>query len=125
MNSKKQGDIGVGKAIAWFVAKGYTVSIPLTDSQDYDLIVDLAGTLSKVQVKTGTSVNKAGVGMLNLSVKGGNRSGSGSIKFTSDQVWDYLFGYHLVTEQVIFIPKSEIKAETGINLGEKYASWIS
>lgn len=29
---------------------GYTVSVPITDSQDYDLIVD-NGALLKVQVK--------------------------------------------------------------------------
>ena len=38
INSKRQGNIGIGAAIAWFTVHGYTVSIPLTDSQDYDLI---------------------------------------------------------------------------------------
>ena len=39
-NSKKQGDWGLGRAIAYFTLKEYTVSVPLTESQDYDLIVD-------------------------------------------------------------------------------------
>ena len=30
----------MGIAIGYFVAQGYTVSVPLTDSQDYDLIID-------------------------------------------------------------------------------------
>ena len=39
-NSKAQGDIGLSQAIAYFAKEGYTVCIPLTDSQDYDLIVE-------------------------------------------------------------------------------------
>lgn len=39
-NPKKQGDAGLGVAIGWFTTHGYTMSVPLTDSQDYDLIVD-------------------------------------------------------------------------------------
>ncbi len=48
-NSKKQGDIGLGAAIAYFTFKGFTVSIPLTDSQDYDLVVDDGHKLSRIQ----------------------------------------------------------------------------
>lgn len=40
INSKKQGDIGMCYAMAYFSKIGYTVSVPITDSQDYDLIVD-------------------------------------------------------------------------------------
>jgi hypothetical protein len=57
-NSKKQGDVGMGVAIGYFAARGITVCIPLTDSQDYDLVIDLDDVLKKVQVKTTTS--KAG-----------------------------------------------------------------
>jgi len=73
-NSKKQGDIGLGNAIAFFTSKGYTVSLPLTDSQDYDLIVDVNGTLNRVQVKTTSYKNRHGTFIVNLSTKGGNRS---------------------------------------------------
>lgn len=47
INSKKQGDIGMCYAMAYFSKIGYTVSVPITDSQDYDLIVD-NGALLKV-----------------------------------------------------------------------------
>lgn len=47
-----QGNVGLGSAIAHYTSKGYTVSIPLNDSQDYDLIVDSGNCLKKVQVKT-------------------------------------------------------------------------
>lgn len=43
VNSKKQGDVGLGTDISFFTQRGWTVSIPLTDSQDYDLVVDEGG----------------------------------------------------------------------------------
>lgn len=72
-NSKKQGDIGLGVAIGYFTSLGYVVNIPLTDSQDYDLIVDCGDRLDRVQVKT-TSYKKLNKFKVSLSVKGGNRS---------------------------------------------------
>lgn len=35
-------------AIAYYSKLGWTISIPLTDTQDYDLIVDTGSTLLKV-----------------------------------------------------------------------------
>jgi len=78
-NTKKQGDVGLGQAIAWFVSNNYTVSVPLTDSQDYDLLVDKDGKIQRVQVKT-TSYKRNDNYSVQLSVKGGNRSGAGRIK---------------------------------------------
>ena len=51
-NKKRQGDVGLGFAIAWFMSNGYIVSVPLGELPYYDLIVDLDGALYKVQVKT-------------------------------------------------------------------------
>ena len=39
-NTKEQGNIGLGVAIQYFTQNLYTVSLPLNDSQDYDLIVE-------------------------------------------------------------------------------------
>ncbi len=49
-SNKEKGNTGLGIAIA-YCANGYTVSIPLNDTQDYDLIVDKNNILKKVQVK--------------------------------------------------------------------------
>ena len=51
-NSQSQGNVGMGQAIAYYNAKGYTVSIPLNDCQEYDLVVEYPDGLKKVQVKT-------------------------------------------------------------------------
>lgn len=56
INSKKQGDIGMCYAMAYYAKLGWTVSIPVTDSQDYDLVVDNGTRLFKVQVKTTKSI---------------------------------------------------------------------
>ena len=66
-NSKKQGDVGLGMSIGWFASQGYTVSLPLTDSQDYDLVVEIEGVLRKVQVKT-SKYKRDGYFNFNLSV---------------------------------------------------------
>lgn len=123
-NSKKQGDFGLAKAIAWFAEQGYTVSLPLTDSQDYDLVVDMDGVLSRVQVKTGTQVSKNGLGIIALAVSGGNRSMM-TTKLPKDQLWDYFFGYHVETKEILFISKSDLKCQRQIRLGDKYREWIS
>ena len=38
--NKEKGNTSLGVAIAYYSSNGYTVSIPLNDTQDYDLIVD-------------------------------------------------------------------------------------
>ena len=50
-SNKEKGNTGLGIAIAYYSANGYTVSIPLNDTQDYDFIVDKDNILKKIQVK--------------------------------------------------------------------------
>jgi len=119
-NSKKQGDLGLGKAIGWLTQCGYTVSIPLTDSQDYDLIVDINNKLNRVQVKTTQYKSTYGVYAINLSVKGGNRSYNTIKKFNPDNV-EYVFAI-TSDNDMYFIPSSEIKAVNNLNLGKNMFS---
>jgi hypothetical protein len=49
--TQRKGDIGVAQAIATFTKMGYDVSIPLTESAAYDLIVDDGNGLHRVQVR--------------------------------------------------------------------------
>ena len=48
----KQGNIGLGQAIAYYTLKGFPVMIPLNDTQKYDLVIDVNGILNRVSVKT-------------------------------------------------------------------------
>ena len=51
MNSNLKGNIALGKAISYFATQGYIISIPLNDSQCYDLIIEKNGKVQLVQVK--------------------------------------------------------------------------
>jgi hypothetical protein len=49
--TQRKGDIAVSQAIAAFTKKGWDVSIPLTESAAYDLVVDDTTALCRVQVR--------------------------------------------------------------------------
>ena len=48
---QRKGDTATAQAIARFTAMGYDVSIPLTESAAYDLVVDDGERLARVQCK--------------------------------------------------------------------------
>lgn len=51
MNSKDKGNIGESIALAEFVKRGITVSVPFGDNSRYDLIAEFNGKLNRIQVK--------------------------------------------------------------------------
>jgi hypothetical protein len=120
-NSKKQGDAGLGIAIGWFTEQGYTVCIPLTDSQDYDLVIDIQGRLQKVQVKTATRYRYGGW-VSDLRVKGGNKSGTGKTKVFDPTQIDLLF---IITgdRTLYLIPSVSVQGQATISLGSKYTEF--
>lgn len=121
-NSKKQGDAGLAIAIAYFAMRGYTVSIPLTDSQDYDLIVD-NGTVQKVQVKTTKSKQSSGNFEVGLRTLGGNQSWNGVSKFFDATTVDLLF---IVTSenQLYCIPSEDLDVKSSLTLCKKYTKYL-
>lgn len=70
--AKKQGNIGVAKAVYEYTKMGYTVLAPLSDSDKYDLVIDVDGNLLKVQVKTSRCKTPQGGYTINLKTSGGN-----------------------------------------------------
>lgn len=116
-SSKQQGNVGIGKCIAWATGLGYTVSIPLNDSQCYDLVVEIDSVLCKIQVKTSRYKNKNGIYIVDLR----STSIYTNKNFESDSV-DYVF---ITTEDssCFLIPSEEIKTKTAIRVTkelEKY-----
>ena len=73
MNSRRQGAIGVGLAVAYYASKGYAVFVPVADASRYDLLVDTGEQILRVEVKTTQSRQ----GTVSLRTMGGNRSWSG------------------------------------------------
>lgn len=51
MDRKITGRIGLSMAINYFTIQGYTVSLPINDTQWYDLIVEKNGIFETVQCK--------------------------------------------------------------------------
>lgn len=121
-NSKKQGDAGLGQAIAYFTKLGYEVAIPLTDSADWDLVVEIDGVLKKIQVKTSVQIRND-IEVFQAEVKGGNKSSS-TKKCIQDQDWDMIFLHHLLTGKQALIPKSSLTTSGQINLGNKYKEFL-
>ena len=57
-NNKDKGRAGLSLAIAYFGSNGYTVSLPINDTQWYDLVVEKDGVFQTVQCKmTGSEDN--------------------------------------------------------------------
>ena len=51
INRKAIGRIGLSMAINYFTINGYTVSIPINDTQWYDIVVEKDGLFQTVQCK--------------------------------------------------------------------------
>ena len=70
--NKQKGNAGLSLGIAYFGANGYTISIPLNDTQWYDFIVEKDGIFSTVQCKFTASKDQA----IDLRSTGGTKGSS-------------------------------------------------
>ncbi len=120
MSNKEKGNTGLGIAIAYYSANGYTVSIPLNDTQDYDLIVDKDNVLKKVQVKATSCKTKYDKYQVALKSCGGTKGKT--YKTVIETNIDELF---IVTDtmNIFIIPIEVIKNKSTINLCEKYEKY--
>lgn len=59
MDRKLIGRIGLSKAIEYYTLQGYTISLPLNDTQWYDLIIEKDGVFKTVQCKATTTEESA------------------------------------------------------------------
>ena len=117
--NKLRGNAGLALAIAYFGANDYTISIPLNDTQDYDLIVDKNDILYKVQVKFTCHMAD---GSYKVSLKSGGGTTGKIYKRVVDTNVDILFV--VCEDQTLYlIPKSEITATSAILLGKKNSKY--
>ena len=115
--NKEKGNTSLGIAIAYYTSNGYTVSIPLNDTQDYDLIVDKGNILKRVQVKGSSFKDKRGHYQVALKSCGGTK---GTIyKTLKDTCVEELF-ILLDNMEIYIIPINKIKNKSTINVQEKY-----
>lgn len=84
-----KGDVALARAIFLFTDMGYTLSLPITESAEYDLIVDDSQGLHRVQVK---SCSTASVDLRKIH---SNSSGY-VVKTYSTNSYDWLYVYNPV-----------------------------
>ena len=120
ITNKEKGNTGLGMAIAYFVANGYVVSIPLNDTQDYDLVIEKNSELKKVQVKATGCKTKRNVYQVSLKSCGGTKGST--YKRVIDTNIDYLFIFSENLEMYL-IPKDDIKNHATLNLCKKYSKY--
>ena len=118
--NKEIGNASLGTAIGYFTNIGCTVSIPLNDTQDYDLLVDFDGDIKKVQVK-GTSF-KTNYGIYQVSLKSSGGTKGKIYKTIKDTNVDLVF-IATVNGDMYLIPKQEIKNSSTLNLSEVYKDY--
>ena len=118
--NKHIGNAALGTAIGYFTNEGYIVSIPLNDTQDYDLIVDLNGDLKKVQVKGTSFKTKYNIYQVSLKSSGGTR---GVIYKTIKNTDVDLVFIACEDGSMYLLPKKIIKNNSTLNLGDEYLEY--
>jgi hypothetical protein len=122
LNSKKKGGIAVGEAISYFLKKNESVFVPISDSDKYDLVVNVNGSFKKVQCKYSNDKAQSGGFIVDLRTFGGYREKTYHNKYEKDD-FDLLFIYcsnnnkYLIPSDVVW-DKSQIVL--GINSWYEY-----
>lgn len=116
----KQGNIGLGQAIAYYMSKGYIVLLPINDTQPYDLAVDKmdGNGLQRVSVKT-TKSKKSNSSNFSVDLRssGGNRSRYTNKAFDNSSC-DIVFVY-TIENDIWEFPSKEILVKNAISLCEE------
>ena len=120
LTNKEKGNTGLGIAIAYYTSQGYTVSIPLNDTQDYDLIVDENNILKRIQVKASGFKDKRGKYQVALKSCGGTKGRT--YKTIKDSVVEEIFIF-LSNNSIYIIPKKKITNKSTITICEKYEQY--
>ena len=115
--NKEKGNTSLGIAIAYYTSNGYTVSIPLNDTQDYDLIVDKDDIIKRVQVKSTACKDKNGKYQVALKSCGGTKGNT--YKTLRKTKIEELFIF-LENKDIYIIPINFIKNESTLTICDKY-----
>lgn len=107
-DTKRIGDLSEAMVLHAFVRLGYPVSVPWGENHRYDLIVEIDGTLAKIQVKTGRL--RLGSILFNAYSShahrnGGNRSYRGNA--------DYFGIYCAEVQRVFLVPVGDVTETVG------------
>ena len=123
MYQSMQGNLGLGKAIAYFTSHRIPVAIPLNDTQKYDLIADFDGKLQRISVKTSKYTETNGASYQVQLKNSGGAGGKSVIRNFDNASCDYVFVY-TIDEKTYLIPSKEITSKSSITVGIKYQEYI-
>jgi len=93
--TQRKGDMAVSQAISTFTKYGYDVSIPLTESAHYDLVIDSGSGLKRVQIKYSSKKD------VDLRRVHSNSMGY-VVKKTQHDAYDWLYVYKESGEEYLF-----------------------
>ena len=127
-HTKNKGDLGVLKVQADLFEKGFTILIPLSEHEDFDLVAYKNGNFSRVQVKYRKKIN----GKLEIPFKSSwaDKNGTHTVGWDKDNI-DFVGVYCPDTKLCYYFdPKNhgksitlridESKQKQGINFAEDY-----
>ena len=115
--------MALGRAIAWFTRNNFTVCIPLTESQNFDLIVLAKRSSSPrlVEVKY-TSYKRYDSFVVSIKSTNLTTHGTAVRNFESSENKDL---FVLTSARNIYlIPSLKIAGKTSLNLNNKYDKYI-
>ena len=118
--NKEKGNTSLGIAIAYYTSNGYIVSIPLNDTQDYDLIVDKNNNIKRVQVKSTSCKDKSGKYQVALKSCGGTKGTT--YKTIKDTKIEEIF-ILLENKDIYIMPIEEIKNSSTLTICDKYIKY--
>lgn len=112
-HTKDKGDLGVAKAHADLVAKGFDVLFPATEHAPFDLVAHKAGTFHRIQVKYRSM--RRGMVTLKLSSNWTDRHGVHSTPIDKDAV-DAICIYCPDTDECYYIRPSDHGASVNLRI---------
>lgn len=104
-NNRDKGRIGLSMGINYFTCQGYTINLPLNDTQWYDFIAEKDGLFYTVQCKTTFAQNKE----LALRSMGGTK-GKEYDNVLNHKKLDYLFALNKNLEMFLIPIKDLVTA---------------
>lgn len=117
--NQDKGRAGISAAIGYFGMNGYTVSIPLNDTQGYDLIVDDGEKLMKISCKATGSRSKSGASIVSLRNCGGTNGAVYGRENEKNN--DFVFVLNECGE--MWLLPQDILTSNSMTLGDKYSQY--
>ena len=108
-DTKRVGDVAEAQVLAALVRSGYSVSIPFGENNRYDIILDIGGELSRVQVKAGRL--RDGAIIFNCYSSHSHRGGSSCKSYVGEV--DYFAVYCAQNERVYLVPIADLATKGG------------